>query len=337
MKAVVYWFSGTGNTRIAVRRLAAGLQAAGWSVDEKPIIGGSAVGADAAKGVPDMTVFSFPVLGWAAPSVVRAFAKRLPRVKEAKAAVMATWGGGPGSCMDRFAAILRRRGYDVVATGGAVYPVNWTQVANPPSAEDAKLIIDLAAPRIDALADTLARGERSFYRSSPGMAVVTAVVSPIYLLIGRRGLAKLNVADLGCDGCGLCARECPGGVIRMSGGRLRRPRWGFDCIGCGRCINSCRRTAIQVSAVKAVIHLSLNVAVLIAAIAGGAALGTALTHGSVLAVPLAVALASGFAAVGTIAQFTAFDRLLFLLERIPGFNRAFALGWTQRFRRYMAP
>lgn len=45
-----------------------------------------------------------------------------------------------------------------------------------------------------------------------------------------------------CDGCGLCARDCPAGTIRLEGGR---PVWGDHCYQCLRCLHACPRQAIQ--------------------------------------------------------------------------------------------
>ena len=57
MKAVLHFFSGTGNTARAVGIVAARLEAAGWEVARQAIAGG----AEPPAGIPDLTVVAFPI------------------------------------------------------------------------------------------------------------------------------------------------------------------------------------------------------------------------------------------------------------------------------------
>ena len=45
-----------------------------------------------------------------------------------------------------------------------------------------------------------------------------------------------------CNGCGLCAQNCPACTIRHPNGK---PAWSKQCYQCLRCINECLRRAIQ--------------------------------------------------------------------------------------------
>ena len=129
MKAVIHFFSGTGNTARAVQAIGARLAGAGYEVAQRDVDGRAEPPAE----IPDLTVVAFPIWAWAAPHFVLAYARRLPKAAGARAAVFATCGGFGAQGVGEMERILRRRGYRVVASGEAVYPDNWLLAMNPES------------------------------------------------------------------------------------------------------------------------------------------------------------------------------------------------------------
>ena len=49
-------------------------------------------------------------------------------------------------------------------------------------------------------------------------------------------------ANVSCNGCGLCMRNCPAHAITLRDGK---PIWAAQCFQCLRCINECPQQAIQ--------------------------------------------------------------------------------------------
>ena len=125
----------------------------------------------------------------------------------------------------------------------------------------------------------------------------------------------------------------------MTGGRRKRPAWNLSCSDCNRCLNRCAKTAIQVSLVRAVIHVTVNAAVVVAAIIGGMRLGAYLWSAwHVTFVVLAdIAVAILLVVAGTALQALVLERAIVLLQRIPLVAKAFAVGWTRGFGRYATP
>ena len=65
--------------------------------------------------------------------------------------------------------------------------------------------------------------------------------------MGRFFLAKLFFASYRCTGCGLCAKNCPIGAIKMRGKAKPRPYWTFSCESCMRCMGFCNEHAVEAS------------------------------------------------------------------------------------------
>ena len=54
---------------------------------------------------------------------------------------------------------------------------------------------------------------------------------------------KISIDKEKCDGCGLCAKVCPDGIIGIRDGR---PVWNSDsCTLCLACLHRCPKAAID--------------------------------------------------------------------------------------------
>jgi ferredoxin len=157
----------------------------------------------------------------------------------------------------------------------------------------------------------------------------------VYSWIGRFGLAAMYAADERCKACGNCERDCPAGAIVMRGtGARRRPRWLATCQGCNRCINLCPREAIQVSQMRAVVHLLLNTVVIVAIIVGLNRLAAAAALPSLVSIPAYAVVLIALAVFVSRLQFVALEPLLFALEGVPLIRRLLSRSWTAHFPRY---
>ncbi len=56
------------------------------------------------------------------------------------------------------------------------------------------------------------------------------------------GMSENFYATDACDGCGICAKKCPSGHIKMINGR---PDWGKPCMMCAQCGTVCPKNAIK--------------------------------------------------------------------------------------------
>lgn len=262
---------------------------------------------------------------------------KLPKVEGARAAIIAANGslhattripgaqGDPGWSFDHAALILRLKGYEVVLADAAPYPANITiGIPFPGEAQQAR-IRELADQRIDGLAQKLARGERSV-RHNWLLAFLYVPFGLAYGLVGRHVFAKLYVADGKCNGCGTCVKTCPAGVVRLTAGR---PGWDWRCQGCMRCINVCPRHAINTSVIRLIVFAGIlllpdawiSAGISQAGLTFPAGLaGTAISLGLMLLVYLSILYLA--------------DKIIFLLERVPGIRVIMALNFNWWYYRY---
>ena len=124
----IHYFSGTGNTKRAVDIITVNLEKNGFQV-KRFLMGTECPGVEQNA---ELQIFAFPVLGWAAPALVKKYFRRLPGGQGTKGAVLAVFGGHPGQALRNMEKFLRRKKFDIFLTGGACYPENWTQMVNPP-------------------------------------------------------------------------------------------------------------------------------------------------------------------------------------------------------------
>ncbi len=213
-------------------------------------------------------VFAYPVFALDMPDIMLRYMRKLPQ-DSARAAVITVFGnfrpdskanGYEGNALARARKALRNNGYDVFFTDAVGYPLSITMGFNPPAREDQEAIRAISDKKVEAMADQIVRLQSSYRPESP-LNPVYGIFGGLFMIIGRRSLGKMYVADEKCNGCGLCVRACPAGAIALSG---RKPRWSLECEGCQRCINSCPNRAIQTSIVRLIAVLALQIFSLVA-------------------------------------------------------------------------
>ncbi len=344
MRVTIHFFSGAGNTARAVSIIAKRLERSGHTVQclfiDKDAVPPSVVS--------DLTVIAYPTYSWAAPSMVKRYARQMPRSNGTRASIFTTRGGSPdpqkdggfaGQGLEEMARILRKRGYDVALTMDAPYPDTWIQAVNPPAGEEAGIIIARGDAEAERFAQAILSGERSLYRCGAFHTAWSKTIAILFSLAGRRMLGKMFIADRNCTSCGICAKTCPSGTISLEGAD-QRPSWGTNCENCCRCINTCPENAIQFSVPLLVTHLGVQILsfVICAKVGRTAGAWSVLRRRSpVLAFTAAFAAAKASAFFLFMLQMVPLDRILFALSGHEKLRDFFCWSHTQGFNRYKAP
>ncbi len=251
------YLSGTGNSRRAALWAGetaekAGLKSSVFSFDAPSL-------PDDPVSAPDNLLgLFFPAHGFTAPWGIIHFAQsRLPKSRGASAFVVVTRAGtkfGPlfapgmeGTAGYLLAFLLWLKGYKIRGVMGLDMPSNWISFhwgLHPE--KTAKPIIARAEKRAGRFYEQVLNDGRAYWSLIPFiLGILMLPVSAAYLVLGRFFLAKLFFASYKCDGCAVCANNCPFSAIKMRGGKNPRPYWTFECESCMRCMAYCPKRCVE--------------------------------------------------------------------------------------------
>ncbi len=245
---MIFYFSGTGNTRWAAQQLAE-------RTDEQLVFIPDVIDSDCrfALQANERLGFVFPVHGWRPPKLVRNFIKKLTisQAEETDSThytyMLCTAGDSIGRTKEIFEQDLAGRGLTLHAAFSILMPESYVglpmmDVDTEPK-EIAKLHqawddICLYATHIYNKVETehLTRGPLPWFFSGPvGSYFVNRLVTD----------KKFHVNTDTCIKCGRCAEVCP--VKDIEGGKGKTPTWIHNgkCLTCFACYHHCPTHAIE--------------------------------------------------------------------------------------------
>ncbi|MGB2938480.1 MAG: EFR1 family ferrodoxin [Phycisphaerae bacterium] len=244
MKALVVYFSQTGNTEQVARAVGRGLAEAGCEpVDVRPLAETSAEDWRAY----DLFGLGAPVFYYHEPQNVRDWIRRLVPRRHVPAFTFITHGGNPANTLRRMQRLLRPKGAHVSRSfecfGYDTYPIyvkDFRQWGHP-DADELAAALGFGRDVADDAARMLA-GEDVPEASYPFVGGKTFRLS----LVCRRPLLdymmpRLEVKRDLCTRCGACVRHCPTNNISLD----PWPRFADRCIRCYLCERVCPHNAIQ--------------------------------------------------------------------------------------------
>lgn len=256
--AVIYYWSGTGNTLQVCRWIHDALKAQVPAVTFSSIHDADPAG-EIGHGKDSLAVIAMPTHGFTAPWKIIRFCLLLPRRKKTDAVTVANGGGTyPGFYLPGCAAsanlvislILLAKGYRIRGCVDIDMPGSWPAFCPALNEEHIGHFLTQAKVKTEAFINTIASGRRQIITARNVVDLIIGLpLIPLsfgYLLYGKFFLAKLQFANYNCTSCGLCAEICSNKAIKMKGkGRRRKPYWTFKCESCGRCISYCPLQAVE--------------------------------------------------------------------------------------------
>ena len=233
---MIFFFSGTGNSKYAARRIADALGDALLSLNDR-IRAGDTTPVDTGERLVIVT----PTYAWRIPRIVRDWLL-CTELRGAKQVWFVMTCGSELGNADRYnRALCRAKGLGCMGTAQLVMPENYIAMFGVPQAEEARKIVARAEPNLDrAIAAIRAGLPFAPTRSNLYDRFMSGPVNPIFYSLCVKANA-FTVSDA-CTGCGQCARRCPTGSIALRGGK---PVWGKACTHCMACICYCPAEAIE--------------------------------------------------------------------------------------------
>ena len=246
---MIFCFSGTGNTRWAAERLAEATgerltlmtdEDAHYTLAEDERIG-----------------FCFPVHGWQPPRLVRNFIRRLTLTSEQPLTshycyALVTCGDSIGLTMEMLNGELKKKGLHAHSSFSLMMPESYVclpfMYTDTPQREKEK--IRQASIDLEVYARLITERRENEHHTQRGVLpwVLSHVIGAYF---NRRMISdrKFTVDEADCIHCGLCAKVCPTGDIRMRGAdpKKQAPEWLHDgrCTCCLFCYHHCPRHAIN--------------------------------------------------------------------------------------------
>jgi len=239
---VVYYFSGTGNTKkiadlVKIEFEKKKCQLSLISIEDKvnssdmmDIAGLDAIG------------LAYPIYGFGTPDIIDDFLKLLPEGKGMNLFLFKT--GADFISINHNASTLlikelEKKGYSVFYDRIIVMPSNW--ILSYEDSMSRQLYLS-AKEKVPHMVKEIIQLKRRRYHSGYFMKSLSLGISHLEKKYGSKYYGKSLRTDENCNSCQICSSKCPQKNIQLENGKIS---FGDKCIWCMRCVYDCPKKAIH--------------------------------------------------------------------------------------------
>lgn len=242
MKTIIYYFTGTGNSLAAAKKIASVLD----DCDLIPIASLRDTQGEVVTQA-DRIGISCPVYDGGVPVMVAEFAKRLDTSKVGYIFAVVTMAGMGVSALHQIDGILKKHGGRGLDAAFAVcMPGNFTPLSRPPSGKKLDGILASADEKLEEIAHVVDGCIDNPPAFAPFSRLVKAITYGSFATNVHGADKDFSVSDA-CNGCGTCEKVCPAGNITLADGK---PAWNHNCEFCCACLHFCPEEAIQLHVMR---------------------------------------------------------------------------------------
>ncbi|MDD1685031.1 MAG: EFR1 family ferrodoxin [Methanoregula sp.] len=242
MKTIIYYFSGTGNSLAAAKKIAAAL----GNTELVPI---ASLKDTPGRIVPaaDRVGIVCPVYDAGLPVIVKEFTERLDIGAVPYTFGIVTMGGMGVSALHQLNGILLQSSRRKLDAAFAIkMPGNFPPIGVPPQGDKKEAILRNADAQLASITVMIEKGQTVPPGFSPVTFVMRCLLYPPFAKNVHDMDKSFSVEDT-CTSCGTCAEVCPVGNITMENDR---PVWQHHCELCCACLHFCPVEAIQLSTLQ---------------------------------------------------------------------------------------
>lgn len=239
MKGVLYYFSGTGNTKWVADRFKENFKS--YGIDIK------LVNIESEESI-NIKCYDFIVVGSVVhsnmePKIVSDFLKKLPNTKKKmKTIIYSTQGGKSSVAVLSMAKKISQKGYDIVIQSAIRMPNNCYFISGKKTTKkEENEILKNASEKVKELIKIFIDNKRLKENNSIFKMGIGKISSKLF----KNSLPKLSknlTAIEECKKCGLCLRNCPKNNITFEDGHAV---FHSKCMLCLRCMNICPINGIR--------------------------------------------------------------------------------------------
>lgn len=250
MKAIIYCFSGTGNTKRVSEFVKTELdkrdvETTVFSFDYESYKKRTYLSPNDF----DIIAIAYPIYGFNAPYLVNRFVKALEKAKGEKQCFIIKTSGEPFAPNHYSSSImksrLRRKGYRVMEEKHYLMPYN-IMFRYPD--ELVKQMYIYAESHAAIMADKIVNNEKYLLHPHPLYYLLYTLGKLVWIggpIIGK----TYRIKKKKCTKCTLCIKNCPMSNIRE--GKDGYPHFGCHCMICMRCVMYCPHDAINAGILNA--------------------------------------------------------------------------------------